>query len=164
MSHSLVQQETIGSPCKQTYATTQLAFYTGHQSCHRLKMETVFLPNGMSTLYSLVSCRHHDYAGGASVLDMSGWNEFVINIQHGLVDLPYSSMGYFIYRVNLQCIQTYFSTYFPLGLQTLYMRIRDADIKACRQGIECDYVKPANTVAISNNPDNFYSKWQMPIQ
>jgi hypothetical protein len=35
------------------------------------------------------------------------------------------------------------------------MQICDAEIKACRQGIEWNYAKTANIFAISKNTDNF---------
>ena len=145
----------VGSPRKRRYATNQRAFYTGHRSHHGLKVETVFLPNGLSTLFGPVSCSHHDSAGGTSVLDMSGLNEFLVNIQNGVFDPLYAGMGDLIYGVNLQCIRTYFSTYFPPGLRTPYMQICDAEIKACRQGIEWNYAKTAHIFAIYKNPDNF---------
>lgn len=70
-------------------------------------METAFLPNGTHTLFGSVSCMHHDSSGGASVLDMSGLNEFLINIHHGIFDSSHADLRDFIFVVNLQYIRTY---------------------------------------------------------
>jgi hypothetical protein len=145
----------VGAPRKRRYATTQEAFYTGHRSRHGLKVETLYLPNGISFVFGPVSCRHHDSSGGASLLDMSGLNRFLERIQHGHYNPPFAAMGDAIYGVNLECIRTYFQSYFPPAQRTEFMRICDAEMKACRQGIEWDYGRNGNVFKISTNPDNF---------
>jgi hypothetical protein len=37
------------------YVDTQQAFYSGYVKDHRIKVETFFLPNGLSTLYGPMS-------------------------------------------------------------------------------------------------------------
>jgi hypothetical protein len=37
------------------YTDAQQAFYTGYIKAHRIKVETVFLPNGLCTLFGPVS-------------------------------------------------------------------------------------------------------------
>jgi len=56
-----------GAPRKRRFGITQEAFYTGHRCRHGIKVETVFLPNGVSTMYGPVSCRRPDIGGGNSV-------------------------------------------------------------------------------------------------
>lgn len=47
----------IGAPRKAQYMTAQRAVYTGYKKLHGIKMETVFLPNGISTIFGPVSAR-----------------------------------------------------------------------------------------------------------
>ena len=45
---------------------------------HGIKVETVLLPNGISTIFGLVSCCLHDVNG---VLQMSHLNDFLVALQ-----------------------------------------------------------------------------------
>lgn len=56
-----------GAPRKRRFRLTQRAFYTGFKSRHGFKVETLFLPNGLSFIFGPVSCRHPDIGGGASM-------------------------------------------------------------------------------------------------
>jgi hypothetical protein len=56
---------------------TQRAFYTGFKKLHGIKVETVFLPNEISTLFGPVSARRSDIP----VLQTSNLNKFVVRIQ-----------------------------------------------------------------------------------
>ncbi len=44
-----------GAACRAEYANAQQAFYTGYIKAHGIKVETVFLPNGLCTLFGPVS-------------------------------------------------------------------------------------------------------------
>jgi hypothetical protein len=48
--------------------------------CYGLNVETVLLPNGISTLFELASARIHDVG---SVLQMSGLDDFLVEVQQG---------------------------------------------------------------------------------
>ena len=54
--------------------------YTGYKKCHGIKVETVLLPNGISTVFGPVSARRQD----AGVEALSNLNQFLIWLQRGL--------------------------------------------------------------------------------
>jgi hypothetical protein len=68
-----------GAAHRAEYADAQQAFYTGYIKAHGIKVETVFLPNGLCTLFGPVSARR----AGASVAAMSNLNAFLVLIQQG---------------------------------------------------------------------------------
>ena len=49
-----------GAARKVEYASAQRAVYTGYKKLHSIKMETVFLPKGSTTLFGLGSARRSD--------------------------------------------------------------------------------------------------------
>ena len=59
------------------YADVQQAFYTGYIKAHGIKVEPVFLPNGLCTLFGPVSARRAD----ASIAAMANLNAFLVLIQ-----------------------------------------------------------------------------------
>ena len=144
-----------GAPRKRKYAVTQEAFYTGWTHVHGLKVEVVYLPNGISTVYGPMSCRRPDIGGGSSLQDTSGLNAFLRCIQRNLYQTAYSVLGDKIYGVNLDCIRSYYSAYFRRNQMTEYMRICDAEMKACRQSIEWNFGKNQNVFSICKDPDQF---------
>jgi len=50
----------IGAPRKAMHDAAQRSVYTGYKKCHGIKVETVLLPNGISTVYGPTSARIHD--------------------------------------------------------------------------------------------------------
>ena len=144
-----------GAPRKRKYAVTQQAFYTGWTHVHGLKVEVVYLPNGISTVYGPMSCRRPDIGGGSSLQDTSGLNAFLRCIQRNLYQPAYSVLGDKIYGVNLDCIRSYYSAYFRRNQRTEYMRICDAEMKACRQSIEWNFGKNQNVFSICKDPGQF---------
>jgi len=86
----------VGAPRKEQYACTQWEFYTSYKTCHGIKVETVLLPNGISTVYGPVSVGLHDTA---RVLNMSGLNQFWIHI-HWNKQYQYQVMGDGVYRIG----------------------------------------------------------------
>ncbi len=90
----------IGAPRREEYYDAQESVYTGYKKYHGIKVETVLLPNGISTLYGPVSARPHDVAG---VLQMSGLDEFLYDIQQD-EEYVYSALGDGIYgQTGLRC-------------------------------------------------------------
>jgi hypothetical protein len=66
-----------------------------------LKVETVLLPNGISTLFGTASARIHDIGG---VLQMSSLDAFLVEIQQGKPE-AYCTFGDSTYNAGyLQCI------------------------------------------------------------
>jgi hypothetical protein len=92
----------------------QRSVYTGYKKCHGIKLETVLLPNGISTVY-----------GPTSASDE--WTRhFLMLIQQGRPDV-YSAFGDSAYNAQyLQCIRSYYISLIP-GVD-----ITD-DQKICRQ-------------------------------
>jgi len=136
-----------GAPRKEQYARTQRAFYTGYKKCHGIKVETVLLPNGISTVFGPVSARLHDTA---SVLNMSGLNQFLIHIQRNNLH-QYQVMGDGVYRTGfLECVRSYFRP--PLTQEQAYC---NAKLKACRQSIEWSYGDISKLFAICDDPKSY---------
>ena len=146
-----------GAPRKRRWAVAQRAFLTGHRSRRGIKIQSVFMPNGISFIYGPVSARRHDASGGASVQDMSGLNHFLGCIQRGRANLtpPYVLLGDLIYGVNLAYIRTYYKAYFRHAQMTPAMRVCDAEFISCRQGIEWGYGRTQGLFKICKDPDNF---------
>ena len=55
----------------------QSAFYTEYKKIHGIKVETEYLPNGITTLFGPVSCHLRDVNG---VLKKSNLNRFLVGI------------------------------------------------------------------------------------
>jgi hypothetical protein len=68
-----------GAAHRAECANVQQAFYTGYIKGHGIKVKTLFLPNGISTLFGPVSAWQAD----ASVAAMSNLNVFLVLIQRG---------------------------------------------------------------------------------
>jgi hypothetical protein len=80
---------------------TQLAVYTGYKKCHGLKVETVLLSNGISTVYGPTLAHIHDVGG---VLQMSSLDAFLAEIQQGKPKV-YCAFGDSTYNAGyFQCI------------------------------------------------------------
>ena len=90
-----------GAPRKALGNVAQRTVYTGYKKCHGLKVETVLLPNGISTLFGPTWARIHDVS---SVLQMSGLDAFLVEIQQGKPEV-YCVFGDSTYNAGyLQCI------------------------------------------------------------
>lgn len=143
-----------GAPRKERYAISQRSIYTRFKKVHGIKMETVLLPNGISTIYGPGSARRHDTGG---MLRMSGLNDFLVNIQQGRPETTplYAGLGDCIYGVNLEAIRSYYKAHFTPAQMNQFMRICDAEMRACRQHIEFGYGKIANIFSICADSKNF---------
>mmetsp|Transcript_20638 Transcript_20638/g.31474 ORF Transcript_20638/g.31474 Transcript_20638/m.31474 type:complete len:329 (-) Transcript_20638:785-1771(-) len=123
-----------GAGRKPEYPAAQRAFYTGFKKLHGIKVETVFLPNGISTIFGPVSARRSDIP----VLQMSNLNEFLVRIQiHNQHE--YSALGDSAYHVNLRCICSYFKRYAGQQPLTDHERRCNRAIKKARESIEYIY-------------------------
>ena len=148
--------DIVGAGRKPWYHIMQRAIYTGWKSIHGMKIETVRLPNGMSTVFGPVSCRRADIGRtGRTVHDMSGLNQFLSCIQRGRYPRKYAALGDGIYGMDFECIRSYYKAHFPQAQMTEYMRVCDSEMKACRQSIEWGYGKTDNIFSICDNADNF---------
>lgn len=137
----------IGAPRKEDYSRTQRAFYTGYKKCHGIKVETVLLPNGISTVFGPVSARPHDVTG---VLTMSGLNRFLVEIQRNRQH-QYQVMGDGVYGGGfMECVRSYFRP--PLTQEQSYCNKK---LKACRQSIEWSYGDISVLFEICDDPKHY---------
>lgn len=146
-----------GASRKPRYKITQRAFYSGMKKVHGVKVETVYLPNGLSTVFGPVTCRRRDIAinGGASVADLSGISRFLSCIQRNKYNPSYSVFGDSIYACGLDCICSYYKAIYRSNEMDPFMRICDAEMKGCRESIEWDYGKKGNVFRICKDPDQY---------
>jgi hypothetical protein len=99
-----------GAAHRAEYADAQQAFYSDYVKDHRIKVETIFLLNGLLTLYSPVSARRAD----AGVLVMSNLNKFLIELQRGCfctqvgAEVYFCGFGDSAFNLGLQAIQSYY--------------------------------------------------------
>lgn len=89
-----------GASRKEGYDEVQRAFYTGYKKYHGIKVETVLLLYGLSTLFGPVSARSHNINGE---LQMSQLNKFLVAIQRNRPQ-EYQALGNGAYGCNLRCI------------------------------------------------------------
>jgi hypothetical protein len=66
-----------GAAHRSEYANAQQAFYTGYIKAHGIKVKTVFLLNGLCTLFGPVSA----WCADAGIAAMSNLNAFLVLIQ-----------------------------------------------------------------------------------
>ena len=80
----------------------------GIQKVHGIKVETIFLPNGISTVFGGVSCRRSD----TGVEHMSGINSFLEYIQlnlfvyMGTIRVLFSAFGDGAFGIRKRCMQS----------------------------------------------------------
>jgi hypothetical protein len=102
-----------GAARRAEYADAQQAFYTGYIKAHGIKVETVFLPNGLCTLFGPVSAQRAD----AGVAAMSNLNAFLVLIQQGQffsstrTEVLFSAFGDCAFNLVHQCIQSYYRAF-----------------------------------------------------
>jgi hypothetical protein len=146
-----------GAPRKIEYDITQEAIYTRYKGRHGTKIESAFMPNGISTIFGPVSCRRHDTSGDDGVMKESGLHDFLEYIQRGLPDLtpPYSGYGDNLYGIDKKCIRSSYRAYFTPDYRDEFMSICDAEMDGCRETIEWNYGKVYNIFKVSKDRDNF---------
>ena len=133
-----------GAPWQEQYTCTQKALYIGYIIYHGINVKTGLFSNGISTVFGLVSARHHDTA---SVLNMSGLNHFLIHIQRSKL-YWYQLMGEVVFGMGfLEWMQSYF--WAPLTPENAYC---NAKLKSCRQSIEWSYGDISKIFSICDTP------------
>ena len=133
---------------KPEHDIIQRAFYTGYKKLHGIKVETVFLPNGISTLFGPVSARVPDVSG---VLQMSKLNDFLVAIQQNRQH-EYQALGDLAYGGHLRCIRTYPRALAGQPPLTDEQKKCRRAIKRCRQAIEWSYGKISRDFEICSHP------------
>jgi hypothetical protein len=97
-----------GTAIEAEYPYAQQAFYSEYVKDHRIKVETIFLPNGLSTLFRPMSARKAD----AGMLAMSNLNEFLVQLQRGQyinqagAEVLFYRFGNSAFNLGMQCIQS----------------------------------------------------------
>jgi hypothetical protein len=92
------------------YADAQQAFYSGYVKDHSIKVETIFLPNGLSTLFGPMSAWQAD----AGVLGMSNLSKFLVELQRRRfvtqagAEVYFCGFGDSAFNLSLQAIQSYY--------------------------------------------------------
>jgi hypothetical protein len=123
-----------GAPCQVQYIDAQETVYSGWKKLHGIKVETVFLPNGISTVFGPVSARQND----CGTLALSGLDRFITLIQASL-PLHERAMlfGDSIFCGLLQSITTYYRAIAPNILTVLELKCNA--VRSARQPIEKNY-------------------------
>ena len=104
----------------------------GWKSLHGIKVETVLLPNGIRTVFGLVSARQNN----RGTLNLSGLNRFLTLIQASLLpQFRCMLFGDSIFRGLLQYITTYYRAITPNLLTAEEVKINDT-FRAARMPIE----------------------------
>jgi hypothetical protein len=125
----------IGAPHRLQYIDAQESVYSGWKILHGIKVETVLLPNGISTVFGPVSARQSD----RGTLNLSGLDRFLTLIQASLP--PHCRcmlFGDLIYRGLLQNITSYYRAINPNVLIDKEVKI-NAAFRAARIPIEKNY-------------------------
>ncbi len=100
----------IGTPCRVQYINAQESVYSGWKKLHGIQVETVLLPNGISTVFGPVSARQSDRC----TLNLSSLNCFLTLIQASLHHHRRCMLfGDSIFRGLLQYIATYYRALLP---------------------------------------------------
>ena len=138
-----------GAARREEYAEAQRAVYTGYKKLHGIKVETVFLPNGLTFMFGPVSARQSD----VGVLKMSNLDAFLCFIQRGIfsilldgqrVPVFYAVFGDGTFAMNLQCVQSYYRR-FSAAVQLTADQLRvNYFLKRARETIEKSYAAIGN--------------------
>jgi hypothetical protein len=146
-----------GAARRAEYANAQQAFYMGYIKVHGIKVETVFLPNGLCALFGPVSAWRAD----ASVAAMSNLNAFLVLIQQGQFFSPagaevlFSAFGDCAFNLGDQCIQSYYCT-FAAGVQLTDAQKRcNAMMRSACITIEKNYAMVSNLFSICATRDGY---------
>jgi hypothetical protein len=129
-----------GAARRAKYADAQQAFFSGYVKDHGIKVKTIFLPNGPSTLFGPVSARQAD----VGVLAMSNLNEFLVELQRGCfitqagAEVYFCSFGDSAFNLGLQAIQSYYCK-FNRGAKLAWLQAR------------CNKAMKLATIAIEKN-------------
>ncbi len=101
----------IGVPWKPQQYESQRSVYTRYKKLHGIKVETVLLPNGISTIFGPDSARIHNVGG---IMLISGLDDFLWDIQQKMPWAPYSAFGNSTYNAqHLRCTWSYYCPLIP---------------------------------------------------
>ena len=134
-----------GAARKAEYSEAQRSVYTGYKKLHGIKVETVFMPNGLTALFGPVLARRSD----VGVLYMSNLNEFLHFIQQGwflAMGLPvlYAVFGDTAFALHLECVQSYYRSLGDAAPLTDAQKRVNLFLKRARQTIEKNYGQLGN--------------------
>ncbi len=118
------------------YIDAQETVYSGWKKLHGIKVETVFLPNGISTVFGPVLARRNN----RGTLALSGLDRFITLIQASLPLHERAMMlfGDSIFGGLLQSITTYYCVIAPNTLTVAELKC-NAALRSARQPIEKNY-------------------------
>jgi hypothetical protein len=120
-------RDYVGAPRKPQQYEIQRSVYTACKKLHGLKVETVLLPNGISTVFGPISAQVHNDGG---VMLMSGLNDFLLDIQQNMPWAPYSVFGDSTYNAqHLQCTRSYYHPLAPGVALTPHQELCNTRIK-----------------------------------
>ncbi len=146
-----------GAARRAEYANAQQSFYTGYIKAHGIKVETVFLPNGLCTLFGPVSARH----ANAGVAAMSNLNAFLVLIQRGQFFSPagaevlFSAFGDCAFNLGDQCIQSYYRAFVADVQLTNAQKQCNAAMRSVHITIEKNYAMVSNLFHICATRDGY---------
>jgi hypothetical protein len=146
-----------GAARRAQFADVQQAFYTGYIKGHGIKVETVFLTNGISTLFGPVSAWQAD----AGIAAMSNLNAFLVLIQRGQFFSPvgaevlFNVFGDLAFNLGHQCIQPYYRTFAAAAQLTDAQRRCNAAMRSAHITIEKNYAMVSNLFRICAEKDGY---------
>jgi hypothetical protein len=109
-----------GAPLQVQYIDAQEPVYSGWKKLCKIKVETVNLPNGMSTLFGPVTARQNDQG----TINLSGLNRFLSLIQAAFpAHRKCMLFGDSIFCGQLQNITTYYQDILPSVLTAAELEI-----------------------------------------
>ena len=124
-----------GAPRRAEYINAQESVYSGWKKLHGIKVETIYLPNGISTIFGPTSCRHND----RGTLNMSQLDRFLGLIQAHLPQhLRCFAFGDGIFRGTLENITSYYRAILPNVLTAAQQKCNSA-LRCARVPIEKNY-------------------------
>jgi hypothetical protein len=146
-----------GAVRRAQFADAQQAFYTGYIKGHGIKVKTVFLPNGISTLFGPVSAWQAD----AGVAAISNLNAFLVLIQRGQffslvgAKVVYTVFGDLAFNLGHQCIQSYYHTFVATAQLTDAQKRCKAAMRLACITIEKNYAMVSNLFCICAEKDGY---------
>ncbi len=152
--HLFLGHEAITRELLARLSTPMLNFYSEYIKDHGLKVATVFLPNGILTLFGPVSACRAD----AGVLSISNLNSFLVLVQRGefFVDgneVLYATFGDSTFDLGMQCIQSYYQKLPGTRELSNSEKKCNAAMKSAQITIEKSYAMVSNLFCICMNLD-----------
>ena len=144
--HSGPDGDFEGAPRKALYEDAQRSVYNGWKKLHGIKVETIYLPNGISTLFGPESARENDLG----TLNHSGLDDFLAILQMTTPPADrFFGFGDGIFR-GLNTIKTYYRATLGVPL-TAAMILLNSAFKAARITIEKNYGLSSTVFKVCEN-------------